>query len=418
MAVRLQLTGPSVAAVRTLAVTRRWAGRQGITGIGDLQVSDDSGPIGAEIIPAEGRVKLQRSARGPRLTASYSAAANHHGSRFDVQLDSRGFTGVGHRFLLLPELNKALRTHLRWDLSALPGPSPTAACSLGFGPDIVGVMSPPDLMNSVFVAGSLQVLDGGFGERLVARKPHRLDLPEALRLSSRILFEGRKLLSAPRGEHEPVSVFLLPVPGMARNHEGASLSRSLGLWFDEQRTLDGDLRIALAHELIHRHIGSWLRLEDRRDNRDTKWFSEGFTEHYARELLWRLRAITAGDVAGHVSRLRRAQQAALEGRRPALPVAYFRGALYAIRLAAQLKGRGSSLDELLVALADRARDGRPISLRFWQSELSRRLGPAAVTELDRLVIRAEAPIELPEGSLGPCFEVAPSIRVRPGCKQP
>src|SRR5262249_20410043 len=89
---------------------------------------------------------------------------------------------------------------------------------------------------------------------------------------------------APSPREEPFTFVLVPEPGLGRSHDGAFLTRSLGLWFDPRRGLDAEVRLTVTHELLHRHIGGALRLADA-EGRDAAWFTEGFTVHFARQAL-------------------------------------------------------------------------------------------------------------------------------------
>ena len=83
---------------------------------------------------------------------------------------------------------------------------------------------------------------------------------------------------------EPFSFFFVAEPGFGRSHDGAAFGRSFAVWFDSSRGFDDGLKIAVAHELVHRVLGTKLYLVDE-TGAEAQWFSEGFTVHYARKLL-------------------------------------------------------------------------------------------------------------------------------------
>src|SRR5262249_44109785 len=77
---------------------------------------------------------------------------------------------------------------------------------------------------------------------------------------------------------------LVAQPGLGAR-EGAYLARSVSVWFDARQPLDGALDLVVAHEMVHRFLGGSVRLAGR-GGREATWFSEGFTVHFARRVLF------------------------------------------------------------------------------------------------------------------------------------
>ncbi len=99
----------------------------------------------------------------------------------------------------------------------------------------------------------------------------------------------------------PFSFLLIAEPGLGGAHDGAALTDSFALWFDQGRAFDAGLKSVVAHELTHRYLGGALRLEDSSGN-EAVWFSEGFTVHLARRWLLESGMVTPRDALGDLRR--------------------------------------------------------------------------------------------------------------------
>jgi hypothetical protein len=258
------------------------------------------------------------------------------------------------------------------------------------------------LAHAIYAAGA--VLKIGDEQRaLVSLGARSLDLDDVLAWSGRVRdLAGARFQDVRQDSPaaEPLTVFLLTEPGLSKDHDGAYLDGALALWFDRGRRFDAQLRIALAHELLHRHLGGALEVVDDA-GRPAAWFAEGFTVHYARRLLFDAGLITADDFLEDVRRLDEQQG---EERRADEREAYRRGSLYAARLDSEIRraSKGArSLDELLRALRDRGPG--PLRTGDFRAAVERELGEDGASEFDRLIVRREAPIELSSDAFGPCF---------------
>lgn len=416
VAVIYELTGRPVQAVRSLAMTPSTAATRGLEAIRYLLVRDERGIVDVDAEPQAGRIRLARPLVGRRLRVSYLAEAAPAPSRLDLQVRPDELSGIGYGFLALPEIDRRLAVRLRWALDAVD--TPTAATSFGTGTDVVSVKKPLELAHSFFLAGSIQRAEGEHGERLIVLGTPAFDLEPALAFCSAALAGARRLFEPTDGQ--PFSFIFVPQRGLASHYDGAALHDGFVVWFDAARPLDGRLRLLAAHEIVHRWIGGALRFVDG-DGDDATWFSEGFTVHFARTVLWREGLLTPKEFLADLGRDLAAQERAFAARRRgadhgaeqvihhATP-AYYRGALYAARLDGLLResGRGS-LEHLLGDLLTRARtEGPALAQAAWRRALTAALGPTADVEFDRLVRLADEPIDLPSGSLGPCFERVPA----------
>lgn len=423
--VEIRVVGPRAAAISTLTIARSWADLAGLDAIDDLRVSDGDGAISTRRVDSKGADAEQRLDRSPRgeLTLRYRVrGAATDASQLALRVGADRVTGVGHTFLLLPRLTERIPARIRWHLEALEIPAragashdvprfvrpaaTSAMSSFGVGSDVTADATSDELAHAIYAAGSLGVIEGTGGTRLVHLGQTALDPAEVLRWSSGALAAARRRFLGPMGARAPsdderLAVLLVPQPGLGPAHEGAFLRHAFGLWYDEARGFDAGLKIVIAHELIHRWIGEAVRLHDD-GGRDVDWFSEGFTVHYARKILFDERWITAADF---LDDLERTTEGAVRSSRDG----YHRGALYAATLDAALRDRGRiarSLDELLLELIGRARAGAEGSMPIaaLRERVVRELDADAGEEFDRVLLRKESWPIPPPGAFGPCFD--------------
>ena len=198
---------------------------------------------------------------------------------------------------------------------------------------------------------------------------------------------------------------------------------------------DARTRLAVAQGLVHRWIGGRLRLGARDPARADAppaadaWFADGFARFVAREVLFNLGTLSADDYADELNLhhaelatapLRAAGNAevaaaASAGDRDAQALLVARGALYATRIDAAIRGRhrDRSLRTLLRELVAQARrEARAdLPLVAFTDRLRAELGPAEVAAFERMVL-AGGPLLLPADALGPCFTRGPRVYTR------
>lgn len=416
LAVEVRLAGEHAAKTRTLAVTRAWGDTHGAAAIGAIEAGDANGDLPVSRIEREGPDVLYELVRPPvggDVKIRYRAKANVDRSRFGLRVDSARVSGVGHAFLLLPRIDAPVRARVRWHLGGMRAGA-RGASSFGSGDDVAfEAAGSDDLAHAAYVAGKLgdEPAAAG-GARLTVLGEARLDAAGALSFASQASAATERIFGPATGARGgPVSFLLIAEPGIGRGHDGAYLTRSVGLWFDEARPLDAELRVVLAHELTHRWLGGSVRLVDA-EGREALWFSEGFAVHFARRALFDARLLDERDF---LADLRQTLDPAEGGAAPQADVGasrsreiYRRGSRYAARLDAALRRASEgarSLDDLVRALLARARDtnSERLPVTALRDEVVRRLGAPAGDELDRLAVRGEGPIELPDDAFGPCF---------------
>jgi predicted metalloprotease with PDZ domain len=409
--VELRLSGERAAAVTELGVARAWGDTHGVDAIGELRARDADGELALTPRSGEGPDHLFALARAPRggeLRVRYRARAGRESSRFGLRLDQDRLSGVGHAFLLLPRVGASIPARIRFHLGAMR-PGVEGASSFGRGDAVTTTATSEELAHAAYVAGKLWVEEPArtedAGKSLVVLGNPPFDTRTAfdrvvaeLRAVDR--FFGREPAPA------PFTFLLIGEPGAGDAHEGAALTRSLGVWLDAARRFDGELSIAVAHELVHRFLGESVRLVQP-DGREAMWFSEGFTVHFARKLLLDGGMITPADfladLRGTVD-----EPAAAEGPRAR---DYRRGALLAAAVDSAVRARSlgaRSLDDVVRGLLGQARAaGRPeLPVAALRAAVERDVSPAALAELDRMQARPDDPVDLPGDAFGPCFHRA------------
>jgi hypothetical protein len=200
---------------------------------------------------------------------------------------------------------------------------------------------------------------------------------------------------------------------------GTAITNAFALYFSPGLSLGPDgawlhpsLQDIVAHEYFHNWNGVLFYLADGDDAHSTRWFVEGFTNYYAREMAWRSglyddakyvetlnTAITAYQDAEHrdLTHDEMAELWAVNDERAAM--SYTRGELIALMLNEALRSRSDGalgLDDLMRDLAREARtEGveRPDVSRFY-AWIADHADPSLADEI-RAYAEAGRPLELP-----------------------
>ena len=413
LVVELHLSADRAAAVTELTVARAWADTRGADAIVEPRARDDAGelPLTVHTDDAGAPDRVVTLGRPPRGELVIGYRARPGASRFAVHVARDRMSGVGHAFLLLPRLGDAVPTRIRFHLGRLDGGA-EAASSFGFGAEVTTTATGEELAHAAYVAGKLWLETPARGAP-VAEQDKSLVVLGAPPFDTRTAYTfcidalgaaDRLFAREPPPVPEPFAFLLVGEPGLGRAHDGAYLGRSLGLWFDAQRSLDPALRLVIAHELVHRFLGGTVRLVDA-EGRDAAWFSEGFTVHFARRLLLEGGFVEPADLLVDVRRTL-GEPAPGEDRAPA---DYRHGAVWAAYFDAALRkasGGVRSLDDVARALVARAHtEGRTrLPVSALHDALEHDLGPAGAADLDRFEAHPDAEVLLPEGAFGPCFK--------------
>jgi len=214
-----------------------------------------------------------------------------------------------------------------------------------------------------------------------------------------------------------------------KNRGGTGLYQSFDVFLPSDAGLDFGLKFLFAHELFH----TWNTGKLGRRSQPEQllyWFTEGFTDYYARLLLLRADLITLDQYVSdfndklknyYTSPVRDASNQMIYegywtdehlGRLP-----YQRGDIIAHRWNSRIRTKTEgrrSLDDVMRALFDRAQK-EPLILNHevLVEEMARLMGKEIETEL-RASIESGGLIEMAGGELGSCYEMNHHLRIGEG----
>ena len=437
--IAIRLSGDAAAGVKAIDVARLWADTRGASAILRVEARDGEGDLPLRDGPEDGPDRSYLPTRAPKggeLAIRYRARANGDTSRFGLHLSRDRLSGVGHAFLLLPRIEASIPVRIRWHLDALPAGA-AAATSFGVGPEQVIHATSEELGQAAYLAGPTHVEealpslpspspststdDAGAppsppAARLVVLGASVFDTRAAYYWSVTALATLDRFFknstNSPGKVADPFSFLLVAAPGLGADHDGAALTGSFALWFDQARAFDAGLKSVVAHELTHRYLGGALRLEDE-SGKEAVWFSEGFTVHFARRWLLESGLVTPRDVLGD---LRRTMDDKASLARPTACATssggrsqeeYRQGARYAALTDAAIQKASSGrrgIDDLVRELLARGRTERKgaFPVDAWREAVQRELGDVGGASFDRIIVRGE-PVEVPDSAFGPCF---------------
>lgn len=182
----------------------------------------------------------------------------------------------------------------------------------------------------------------------------------------------------------------------------------------------GGARLSVASALAHRWLGGRVRVDMGGARGEGVWFTQGFSRHVARDVLFTIGLLTDEDMIAELDGLESVlatsplagssnAQVVAAGTPDAVRLVTARGALYAARLKSQItahSGIKRSLDGLLASLVREAKDTGPnVALARWEQHIAEAAGESEV-EAFRSIVLDGAPLELPPDVFGPCFKPA------------
>jgi hypothetical protein len=390
--------------------------------IEDLTISDGAGPVPVTIKDdaESGEVTYRhwsasRATKGPltihyRAPISNAAAPRGAAPPLELRSDSGAFSGAGETFLLQPETDVKQTVQLRWDLSAM-AKGAVGISSLGEG-DVVTRESNgfASLRHCYFMGGKVELYpdappSAGFFSAWHGIAP--FDLRD-LMASERKLYDFYGNFFH-RPANVPYGVFLRENPVNAGG--GMELSGSFVATFGPTTKLD-DLKITLAHEMLHTFVGGL----DKPEGLESSWFSEGMAVYYARLLAWRAGQITADQFLTDLNTTagRYYTDALIDTPNSEIParfwadtrvrvLPYDRGSMYFAVVNEEVRaasGGKRSLDDLLLAMLKRREQGT-LDQSEWVDLVTEQLGQKGKGEFEAMLSGA---VQLPgPGAFGACF---------------
>ncbi len=397
------------------------------TTIDDLSVQDKSGLVAVSVKDdpetnfAPYRHWISSRATQGILTIHYRApisdiaAPRGAAPPLELRSDNGAFSGAGETFLVLPETNSSQPPfhliELHWNLSDM-SPGAIGISSFGEG-DVTADLAQGlrSVQSCFFMGGKVKLYPSvpppaGFFSAWHGAPP--FDLRTLMASEEKLYrfydnFFKRKPIA-------PYGIFLRENPVNAGG--GVSLAGSFVATFGPKTKLD-DLRITLAHEMLHTFVGGL----DKPEGLLSSWYSEGMAVYYARLLLLRAGQITPAQflddlntTAGryYTNALIRTPNSEIPGRFwedtriRVLP--YDRGSMYFAVVNGEVRAASAgkrSLDDLLLAMLDRRQNKPPVDEAAWIDVVTKELGGKGKTEFQAMLSGA---IMVPEsGGFGPCF---------------
>jgi predicted metalloprotease with PDZ domain len=315
------------------------------------------------------------------------------------------FHVIGHGLFVHPALDEAVprRIRLRW--RKLPDHW-ALADSFGAGKRRQElVASIEEIKHAIYVGGDFRLrrLELPGGEVVVALRGdwpfEDADLFDLVRGVVRVEREFWDDLDFPY-----YLITMIPTGTTCCSFGGTTLTDSFAMFIATDRGIDLQLQHLLAHELLHTWIGQRMRNVDTDEEPEPSlyWFSEGFTDHYTRDLLLRAELIDEDtfleDLNGrlyayHTSPVRNAPNARIVedywNDRHVQQLPYQRGDLLAALWDAAIREVSKeerSLDDVMRELLRRAdREGARTSRESLRTVLSAYLERDAGPELERYV---------------------------------
>jgi len=355
-----------------------------------------------------------------RYRAPITNALNPRGAAppLELRTEDGGFSADASTFLVLPDSDVTYRIALQWNFAAL-GPKAVGLSTLGAGNvGTAATDASTRKLNQVYDSG-LYVMGGrvhvypsplpadGFMSAWQGSPP--FDADGLMRWTQSLYGSYLRFFRAP--PRQPYEVFLRR--NLVNAGGGVEVGRSFVGTFDK-RTKEQDLKLTLAHEMVHTFVGGL----DAPGGLLSSWYAEGLAVFYERVLPWRAGLLsTAGFLADlnktaaryYTDRLNDTPNGQIPARFWAdtrvrvLP--YDRGSLYFAQLNAEIRrsthGR-RSLDDLVLRMIARRRQGQPVDEAAWVSLVRQALGSRGVAQLTAMM---NGKLVLPSSdAFGPCFE--------------
>jgi predicted metalloprotease with PDZ domain len=338
----------------------------------------------------------------------------------EIRSEDGAFSGGGATFLLRPPAG-AYRLKVQWDHAALP-PDAVGVSSLDTASD---ALLPVATLDSVyFMAGKVgkfpsQPNASEFFSAWQGKPP--FDAVELMAWTEKLREHYQQFFKVGR---TPYGVFLrrnLVNPG-----GGMGMYRSFVVTYGEERGSDPtELKFTLAHEMFHTFQPLMAREDGIDDSLSASWFNEGLAVFYQSALPFRYEMVSGEaylrDLNYHAARyytnaLGSAPNSEVpkrfweDTRIRTLP--YDRGFLYFATVDEAVRKDSSgkrSLDDLMLEMHGRQRNGMTVTQADWEAVLRRELGEPGVAAL-RDMLEGKAPLPASD-AFGPCFQrVSRSMR--------
>ncbi|WP_236634290.1 M61 family peptidase [Caulobacter sp. X] len=387
--------------------------------------------IGGRLSTPDERTWIVRSKARAPLTVRYRVVSAYEGpppvdsiTYAQPIIGPDGFYVVGHTVFVRPKDRDRDRVRFVW----APGTSGlTLASDLERLEKTPGKMD--DLGDSVMIASKdLRILTRdavGAPARLAVRGSFGFTDDDFVDMTARIIRAVRGFWGD-KGEPFLVTLMAQDAPKGWRSMRGSGLGDAFAVISTREQPLE-DYRIFLTHEYFHTWNSSQVGgLADGPDEPAGYWFSEGFTDYYARRLALRSGLISLEAFAADWNAALEAYGTSPARSTPNAEIAkrfwgdkfvhklpYQRGALFAALMDAQFKDRGG-LDAIMRAMRDDAKGRDPAAWGHTAATLfprvvKARTGVDVAPQIKRYITEGE-PIVLSPGVFGGCLSVETRTR--------
>ncbi len=345
-------------------------------------------------------------------------AQTRNGPLFDLRTQAGGALGAGVYFLALPPEEQPYKISVKWDLSNMPAGA-RGVWSMGEGEQHT-VGTSEMLAFSIYAMGPVksEPQDGksNFGLYWLVNPP--FDMPKLAADTKKLYNYMAKFFHDPDSSYR---VFARQNPYPAGGGTALAKSFIFGYGPNGETASGGDQQMLLAHEMAH----NWPRLNGDDSHSDTAWYTEGTAEFYSTSLAYRAGVIdldkfttivnerAAGYAGNPYKSLSNTESGKIfwsDARAQRVP--YGRGFMYFVRLNAEIlkhSGGKRSLDDLVLEVSKRQKDGGKVGLVEWRALVVKELGATAGGEFDAMA--AGKDIVPPKDAFGPCLApVAYTVR--------
>lgn len=402
-----------------LRLPTSWAGQDELwRGLDDLRVdpparmeTGDKPGVRTLVHEPEARLEIHYTV----LSAAKDTAQDRQPYRPIVSVDHVHL--IGETFLATPgwDDDDLVQVRLSWELP----PSWSVAHSFGVGTEpTVFEARLGQVTHAIYVAGDFRVLRAEIREKPVyvaVRGTWAFTDDELLSLVSRVVDTERAFFRDDDFPHFLIT--MIPTgSGGCCSYGGTGLTNAFAMFVESDRGIDERMKHLLAHELFHTWNGR--RIGRMEPEQLVYWFSEGFTDYYARLLQLRAGLIDLPEyVRSYNKTLRQYALSPARGepnrsildrfwKDPAVErLPYQRGDLLAHEWNERLRGLGHSLDEVMLDLFHEARDRGTVVAPDVLDRLYKRYDPEGIArDIERYVENGEW-LEPAPKALGPCVEL-------------
>jgi predicted metalloprotease with PDZ domain len=432
--ISLRVRGASDGAT-TFSLDEGWGGVSNAgESIHDLTITGAAGETLRLEVPS-GHEWRVRHAADEALTVSYRLLANERQSSSDPSihygpiLNAKLFHMIGNLGLLRPaHLDGEEPRSIRFAWKGFDAAGWRVASSFSVAPAGFRVRaSLDDFRQAVFLAGALRVYSKTVHGRpisiAIAGREFDFDDGEFVALAAEIVETERAFFDDWNVPHYLIS--LIPVgkkePGRT-SLGGTGLTQSFATFMLPGMELKAGSRDALlvqhllAHEMFHQWNGRIVRRVD--PEQLVYWFSEGFTEFFARRILYRAGRLTLDQYARDLddslarymlSSVRNAPDQRIVDDfwkdRAVADLPYRRGDVVALMVDHAIRARThgeKSLDDLMREIVARGRTGTRVDNALLFSDIARATDADFAARVSRIIVDGET-AELDPGTFEPCL---------------